>query len=275
VILDEQVERIRESLESSEALFIGAGAGIGVDSGLPDFRGTEGFWRAYPPLVQLGIRFEEMANPRWFHDNPSLAWGFYGHRLQKYKATIPHEGFSILRKWTDSVNASFVFTSNVDGHFQAANFSDQSIMECHGSIHFLQCLSKCGKDIWPFPEDYIFSIDDNLHALEPLPKCPSCNGLARPNILMFSDFDWDSSRESKQNENFQSWVDSNKSKPLMILEMGAGLAVPTVRSTCEALFDQWENEATFVRINPRDVCSMQGIVTLKMGALEALQLLDL
>ena len=274
MILDEQVERIRESLESSEALFIGAGAGIGVDSGLPDFRGTEGFWRAYPPLAQLGIRFEEMANPRWFHDNPSLAWGFYGHRLQKYKETIPHEGFSILKKWTDSVNASFVFTSNVDGQFQAANFSDQSIMECHGSIHFLQCLSKCGKDIWPFPEDYSFSIDQNLIAAEPLPRCPCCKGLARPNILMFSDFDWDSSRESKQNENFQSWVHSNKSKPLIILEMGAGLAVPTVRSTCEALFDQWENEATFVRINPRDVCSIKGIVTLKMGALEALQLLD-
>jgi NAD-dependent SIR2 family protein deacetylase len=272
--MDLKVQEIRASLKSSECLLVAAGAGIGVDSGLPDFRGTEGFWRAYPPLANLGIRFEEMANPRWFYDNPSLAWGFYGHRLQKYKTTIPHEGFSILRKWTDSVNASFVFTSNVDGHFQAANFSDQSIMECHGSIHFLQCLSKCGKDIWPFPEDYIFSIDDNLHALEPLPQCPSCNGLARPNILMFSDFDWDSSRESKQNENFQSWVDSNKSKPLMILEMGAGLAVPTVRSTCEALFDQWENEATFVRINPRDVCSIQGIVTLKMGALEALQLLD-
>jgi NAD-dependent SIR2 family protein deacetylase len=274
VILDEQVERIRESFEVSEALFIGAGAGIGVDSGLPDFRGTEGFWRAYPPLANLGIRFEEMANPRWFHDNPSLAWGFYGHRLQKYKATIPHEGFSILRKWTDSMNASFVFTSNVDGQFQTANFSEHSIMECHGSIHFLQCLSNCGNGICPFPEDFIFSIDQNLHALEPLPRCPSCNGLARPNILMFSDFDWDSSRVSKQNEAFQSWVDSNKSKPLMILEMGAGLAVPTVRLTCEELFDQWENEVTFLRINPRDVSSVQGVINLKMGALEALQLLD-
>ena len=272
--MDEQVERIREGFESSEALFIGAGAGIGVDSGLPDFRGTEGFWRAYPPLAQLGIRFEEMANPRWFHNNPSLAWGFYGHRLQKYKETIPHEGFSILKKWTDSVKAAFVFTSNVDGQFQTANFSDQSIMECHGSIHFLQCLSNCGKGIWPFPEDYIFSIDQNLIAAEPLPRCPICKGLARPNILMFSDFDWDSSRVNKQNENFQSWVDSNKSKPLIILEMGAGLAVPTVRSTCERLLDQWENEATFVRINPRDVSSIKGIVTLKMGALEALQLLD-
>jgi hypothetical protein len=56
--------------------------------------------------------------------------------------------------------------------------------------------------------------------------------------------------------------------------MGAGLAVPTVRLTCEELFDQWENEVTFLRINPRDVSSVQGVINLKMGALEALQLLD-
>ena len=82
MILDEQVERIREGLESSEALFIGAGAGIGVDSGLPDFRGTEGFWRAYPLSCRLGIRFEEMANPRWFHDNPPRM-GFLWSSLTK------------------------------------------------------------------------------------------------------------------------------------------------------------------------------------------------
>ena len=91
--MDLKVQEIRASLKSSECLLVAAGAGIGVDSGLPDFRGTEGFWRAYPPLANLGIRFEEMANPRWFYDNPSLAWGFYGHRLQKYKTTIPHEAF--------------------------------------------------------------------------------------------------------------------------------------------------------------------------------------
>ena len=47
-------------------LLVTAGAGMGVDSGLPDFRGTEGFWRSYPPLAELGLRFEEVANPAWF-----------------------------------------------------------------------------------------------------------------------------------------------------------------------------------------------------------------
>jgi len=67
---------------------LGAGAGMGVDSGLPDFRGDEGFWKAYPPMAKLGIRFSSMANPRWFESDPELAWGFYGHRLNLYRATV-------------------------------------------------------------------------------------------------------------------------------------------------------------------------------------------
>jgi len=58
-----------------------AGAGMGVDSGLPDFRGDQGFWRAYPPYAKVGLSFADLANPRWFDEAPSLAWGFCGHRL--------------------------------------------------------------------------------------------------------------------------------------------------------------------------------------------------
>ena len=76
-----RIHQIRESLGTSKSLLVAAGAGMGVDSGLPDFRGNEGFWKAYPPLAKLGIQFEEMANPRWFRDDPRLAWGFYGHRF--------------------------------------------------------------------------------------------------------------------------------------------------------------------------------------------------
>src|SRR6478752_6346225 len=92
----------RQALEECDALLIAAGAGMGVDSGLPDFRGTEGFWRAYPPLAELGLRFEEVANPTWFDRDPQLAWGFYGHRLNLYRATEPHEGFSVLRRWGEA-----------------------------------------------------------------------------------------------------------------------------------------------------------------------------
>ena len=48
------MEAIKNLVNEAEAVLITAGAGIGVDSGLPDFRGNEGFWKAYPPIAKLG-----------------------------------------------------------------------------------------------------------------------------------------------------------------------------------------------------------------------------
>ena len=129
------IEVAADVIRRSENILITAGAGMGVDSGLPDFRGNQGFWRAYPAL--RGYPFEEMANPRWFDDEPTRAWGFYGHRLNLYRRTVPHQGFQILKKWTQK-RGHFVFTSNVDGSFQKAGFSESKIEECHGSIHHVQ-----------------------------------------------------------------------------------------------------------------------------------------
>src|SRR5262249_60236034 len=75
---DDLIQRAAEVVRRADALLIGAGAGMGVDSGLPDFRGAHGFWRAYPPYQKLGLNFVELANPCWFRDDPELAWGFYG-----------------------------------------------------------------------------------------------------------------------------------------------------------------------------------------------------
>ena len=91
--------RKRHRGREATALLIGAGAGMGVDSGLPDFRGNEGFWEAYPPFAKLGLSFMELANPGWFESDPALAWGFYGHRLESYRRTVPHRGFEVLREW--------------------------------------------------------------------------------------------------------------------------------------------------------------------------------
>ena len=67
----EEIKIAKQQIETAEAILITAGAGIGVDSGLPDFRGTEGFWRTYPIAKKLGLRFEELANPRWFKQDPN------------------------------------------------------------------------------------------------------------------------------------------------------------------------------------------------------------
>lgn len=113
---------------------------MGVDSGLPDFRGPQGFWRAYPMYRALGIDFVDAANPVHFDKNPAFGWGFYGHRTRLYRQTEPHAGFGLLRNWAERYRLqSFVVTSNVDGQFQKDGFAAERILEVHGSIYHLQC----------------------------------------------------------------------------------------------------------------------------------------
>ena len=83
---------------------------MGVDSGLPDFRGPEGFWRAYPAYKDLGLRFEEMASPEHFAAATlPLGWGFYGHRGQPLpEQRSPHDGFAILKRWCDADAAGWL-----------------------------------------------------------------------------------------------------------------------------------------------------------------------
>ena len=76
VTTDALIFRAAEAIAGADGLLIGAGAGVGVDRGLPDFRGAEGFWHAYPPYARLGLGFAAPADPRWFRDDPAPAWGF-------------------------------------------------------------------------------------------------------------------------------------------------------------------------------------------------------
>lgn len=100
---------------NADALLITAGAGMGVDSGLPDFRGAIGFWEAYPALGRANIRFEDIACPQAFIEHPEVAWGFYGHRLNLYRATPPSSSFQFLLDMAETMPyGAFVFTSNVD-----------------------------------------------------------------------------------------------------------------------------------------------------------------
>jgi NAD-dependent SIR2 family protein deacetylase len=254
------------AIAGADALLIGAGAGMGVDSGLPDFRGDRGFWKAYPPLADLGISFVEMANPRWFHSDPTLAWGFYGHRLNLYRNTTPHDGFTILKRWGESMAGGlFVYTSNVDGQFQAAGYAD-SVVECHGSIHHLQCAGHCVGSIWD--ADDVEVDESTFRAVEPLPACPHCGGMARPNILMFNDWGWISDRTQSQEESYSSWRDGIRGKKLVVIECGAGSAVPTVRWQCQ------HARGTLIRINPREPQGPGGTISISMGALEALRAID-
>jgi NAD-dependent SIR2 family protein deacetylase len=245
------VFRAAKAIEEADALLITAGAGMGVDSGLPDFRGVNGFWREYPVIAKLGYSFEQMASPVWFARNPKLAWAFYGHRLNLYRNTKPHDGFQKLHEiGSQMAQGFFVSTSNVDGHFQVAGFDESQIEECHGSIHHLQCSKPCSTDIWVADDLELQVNEDTFEATGELPLCPKCGAIARPNILLFGDGQWIEGRSENQERHLHSWLKSLKSNQLVIIEIGAGTAVSTTRDRSEGVAEY--SSATIIRINPRD-----------------------
>jgi len=264
-------EEAAEIIRSAEGLIIATGAGMGVDSGLPDFRGPEGFWQAYPPYRKLGIRFQEAANPRHFRDDPALAWGFYGHRLSLYRATSPHRGFEIPFRWIGQRSLDyFIVTSNVDGHFQKAGFPEERIHEVHGSIHHLQCLSPCCPEIWPNREEV--PVDPESMRAGRLPLCPYCSEIARPNILMFGDWSWLSQRSDRQAGYLARFLDRHRATRLAVLEIGAGTAVATIRYFAESLARN--DRVRIIRVNPRESEIRPPHISLATGALDALERID-
>jgi NAD-dependent SIR2 family protein deacetylase len=263
------VLRAARALGDATALLVTAGAGMGVDSGLPDFRGDRGFWRAYPPYEKLGLSFSDLANPRWFDRDPEFAWGFYGHRLALYRRTAPHEGFAILRRLVERIGEGFVFTSNVDGQFQRAGFDPDRILEVHGAIDHVQCTAACGVGILS-ADPFAPEVDETtFRARPPLPTCPRCGALLRPNILMFGDADWDDARAADQHARFGAWVRRVVGPRLVVVECGAGTAIPTVRGLGEQLA---RAGATLVRINVRE--PQDATISIATGALDALRAIE-
>lgn len=259
-----------QAIADAETILITAGAGMGVDSGLPDFRGSQGFWQQYPVYGEQGLTFADLANPTWFYTHPERAWGFYGYRYNLYRQTQPHDGFQILKKWLEAKpNPGFVYTSNVDGHFQKAGFSPDQINECHGSINFLQCLhSECNGKVWPADKLNIAVDDQTLLATKGLPRCPDCGMYARPNILMFNDWEWLDTRAERQAERFEDWRLTYAKSGLVIIEIGAGVSVGRVRFTSQTF------KGTLIRINPRNPEGPSNTISLAMPGMAALSEID-
>lgn len=263
--IEKRFARCANLIEQADGLLITAGAGLGVDAGLPDFRGKDGFWRAYPALGRARLHFQDIASPDAFRERPRLAWGFYGHRLKMYRETEPGPTLRILMEVARRIpDGAHVFTSNVDGAFQKAGFEPSRVVECHGTIHRMQCLDGCLGDVWS-ADAWLPEVDEATCALKnDVPTCPHCGGVARPNILMFGDGAWIDHSMRVQHARLQGW--RNKVDRLLVIEIGAGTAIPTVRIFGES------QEAPIVRINPVDAKAEAGRgVSLSMSGIEAMR----
>ena len=269
--LQEHINASIKLLKNAEALLIAAGAGMGVDSGLPDFRGDKGFWNAYPLYGKDGIRMHEIARPASFTDDPQFGWGFYGHRFNLYQATTPHAGFQLLLKWIAGFGWDyFVATTNVDGHFEKAGFPPERVYEIHGSINHIQCVKPCRQTIWRL--DQAIEIDERTMRSVNVPICPNCKGTARPSIPLYGDWHFVDTRLARQRRSFQGFLERNRNRALVIVEIGAGTGMPVVRNVTESLYARENVKA--IRVNTLEPDIGPPHISMKCRGLEALQGID-
>lgn len=261
-----------EAIARAKHLLITAGAGMGVDSGLSTFRGKGGFWNMYPPYRHLRLDYMQLATPEVFARDPELAWGFYGQRLTQYRETAPHAGFEILRQWAAAKESAFVLTSNVDGQFQKAGFDAERVVEIHGSIFLAQCAKICSRGIWSVANLDVAVDTATMRAVPPLPSCPRCGGVARPNVILFGDGESLTSARLKQSRRFWDWEQSVRGSALVVVELGAGVGIPSVRNKGEQLVR--DLGAKLIRINPTHTEAPESAVVLRCGALEGLRRLE-
>lgn len=272
--LDESIALAVEKIKNADAILIHAGAGMSVDSGLPDFRSEGGFWKEYPILKKHNISWYSISDPDAFFKMPYLAWAFFGHRINLYRKTTPHVGYNQILKFIGSKKGGyFVFTSNCDGHFYKAGFDTELIEECHGSIFNLQCAYKCTSEVWGLNDSLIEIDETEFKAKDPLPRCENCGKVARPNLLLFGDGYYVKDRNRIQSEKFYKWMNANREKnhDTLIIEIGAGIGVPTVRNQSEYFVKN--RNMSLIRINPVDFDVPEGQISIPLGALEAISLI--
>jgi NAD-dependent SIR2 family protein deacetylase len=289
--IDVAVTQVAEALLNCDAWIITAGAGMGVDSGLPDFRGTNGLWKN----KDLSMTYEEMSDDKWFREDPVFACGVNYTQLEMYRETPPHKGFNILKQWVDVLDKPYyVFTSNIDCQFEKAGFAHDKVVTCHGDVHHLQCCLRscraenCKDDVWS--ADCILSglkkevdpgslkFNDSKRLDDSCFRCPRCSGLARPNIWFCADRNhvpWEDEIERRDNFNTFMYKISEEGKRLVVIECGGGMAIPTVRCEGEDKVDEAGEGSLLVRINPSDckVPQERG-VGLPFGAQKGLELIN-
>jgi len=245
IALEKLTKNILSILEKTEVLVITAGAGMSADSGIPTYRGENGTWGQLEGEWQIPIR--ELMTPQFINENPLYMWRRFAKGRLALQNVQPHQGFYILKKWIEEFNWKyFVLTSNVDEMFQKAGFDSGRVFEVHGSGKYLQCTLPCSKSFWLNKIEFD-PYKENL-SIEELPKCPFCGRLARPNVYIFNDRTYVRSLSKAQKERYQYFLNKNKDRSFLVIEIGAGKKVITIRKHTEKLMSQ--QKATVLRINP-------------------------
>ncbi|MBI4617849.1 MAG: RNA polymerase subunit sigma [Planctomycetes bacterium] len=171
---------------ASGPLVVLTGAGISAESGIPTFRGPEGYWR----VGSRNYRPMELATQAAFRAVPDDVWGWYLYRRAVCRAARPNAAHLALVELDRSLSDVFLVTQNVDGLHLRAGHSPERTFQIHGNIDFMRCAAECCRDVIPIPAAIGDSWEKGRLPGERergLLRCARCGAATRPHVLWFDE----------------------------------------------------------------------------------------
>jgi NAD-dependent deacetylase len=160
------------------------GAGVSAESGIPTFRGKDGYWRNLDPT--------KLATPEAFARDPQLVWDWYRERRQRIRNARPNAAHEAIAKLAKHTNEFLLVTQNVDDLHGRAGIEKENMVQIHGDIFVTRC-SRCDFDRHEYehpPPPRLRRTSEQEQEQEHegvVPRCPKCRALMRPGVVWFGE----------------------------------------------------------------------------------------
>jgi NAD-dependent deacetylase len=208
--LDPRLREILAEVRRSRGRVVAlTGAGISAESGIPTFRGQDGYWvvgsRNYMP--------QEMATHAMFTMEPEQVWRWYLHRFGLVGAAAPNAGHAALVRLEQGLGDRFTLvTQNIDGLHRRAGSSEERTFCIHGDAAWVRCAHECGVGRLPLPDLTVRDPHAPLSAEERARlACPRCKGWLRPHVLWFDEC------YDEENYRFDSTIRAARAADLLLV----------------------------------------------------------
>jgi len=185
--MEEKLARILDEVRAEKGIvLVLTGAGISAESGIPTFRGKEGYW----VVGSRNFMPQEMATWAMFRRAPEEVWRWYLYRFGVYRDARPNDGHRALVDLESALQDRFLLvTQNIDGLHRKAGSSPERTYCIHGDSAWARCADECTSDLFPMPDLGTRAKDAPLTAADRrVLSCPRCDGWLRPHVLWFDEY---------------------------------------------------------------------------------------
>lgn len=242
---DRIIEIIADSMESSERILIGGGAGLSASAGI-DYTDRDTFMKLFPRWVERGYRmqYEFIGFEKWTEGE---RWAYWATHMNHVFFEFPAS--HVYKRLHETVRDRdyYVITSNADGMFIKSGFDPDRVFQAQGNYERLMCMKHCTGETWhakPFIDKALANIDhDNFSVKDSaIPLCPRCGGSMTVAFRMREDYE-------QWAERYKKWINGIADKKLTVMEFGVGFNTPgVIRRPFEYLVYSHDN-VLFVRVN--------------------------